>query len=77
MTAMTPSAYVICPCGCEAAVAIDMGGFSSTTIEVEACPTQAARGIESYTMRKSAGLALQSVAAPTYVRHVDGLVVLG
>ena len=77
MTDFTISAYVICPCGCEAAVAIDMGGFGATEITVRPCPTLAARGFESYRMRKSAGLALQSVAAPTYVRHVEGLVALG
>lgn len=63
---------VRCSCLCGETVTAYDEGFSSTTVEVDACSTLRARGIVSVTVRKSAAYA---AAVPTSaVRHRDGLV---
>lgn len=65
---------IVCPC-CGSVVTASDAGFSATTVTVAACPTQAAAGIASTTMRKSAAYA---AATPvTVLAHRDGLVSFG
>lgn len=65
---------ILCPCCGERVKAHD-AGFSATTVTVDACPTQAAAGIVSLTIRKSA--AYEAAAPVTTVMHRDGLVAIG
>lgn len=73
-TTHTTTFQVTCPCGCGAAVTAHDSGFAAVTVEVEACPTLAAAGERSRTMRKSWGYA-NAVPVSAGWQHRDGLVV--
>lgn len=66
---------VSCPC-CSAPVEASDLGFSDTTVSVAPCPTQAAAGVVSTRMRKSAAYAA-ALPAPGDLRHHEGLVTFG
>lgn len=63
---------ISCPCCGTALVATD-AGFSATTVEIAACPSQRANGTVSFTVRKSS---LAYVADGT-IAHRGGLVAFG
>jgi hypothetical protein len=70
------TAMLICPCGCEEAVRTSGWEWTSTEVEISACSRYAAKGIRSFTMRKSDALNLRSAKQQSSYQHRDGLVVI-
>lgn len=68
---------ILCPCGCGENAEAYMGGFETTTVQVLPCATILAAdpAVAMYSIRKSEGMRLASLAmAPAY-RAPGGLLV--
>ena len=66
---------ITCPCGCGSLLTAHDAGFSATVVTMDACPTRAAAGVVSFSVRKSDAYAAAVPASS--LRQVDGLVSFG